>query len=651
MVLKKYRLRFILLIIFFCHTNSYAKINESVKTNLFLFQNESDREFNDVINKFNQALYLKNNALALSYLDRAEHLLTDIKDVNKIPMYAKLANAFAKIHLVKKAQFYQQQATSATRGKSDVLSLAALNELAKSYVLLNDTSGMKKVFEKAINNASKSNKRPIKIAYVNSLFDINDNLKASTLLTELYSDTPLSSAEQAEILSLLIINSIKLNQLQQLDQFNTELDKLKTVPTANYYLAKGMYLESKNQYAKASSNYHQLLNGFKSGKRTNAYFEGVLQLAQLYSKKLQKDSANYLFMQLANAIQKPLKSTAMGVRYLKFYQAHQLRFNRASTVKLDQFLNTKDSLYKNELLAVTKELQYRYKIEQDKQKVELVKKQRALETLTYDKKKQRLLLIISGLGLLVISSGAIIYILYQRRKQSSLLHLAELERLKQLHKTEVIKKLSASQEAERWRIADQLHDEVGSMLSVVRLNLSAHPLKKEAISAEKLATANRVLANVADTVREMSHELMPVAIRQYGLINAIEQLINDLNTSGKIYIEHLIYGFEDLSKYPEDFQVSFYRIVQELFQNIVKHAKATNAIFQLIEHPDSINLYIEDNGKGIETNKKDKNGKGIGILTNRIDYFDGKISIEGQPGKGTLIVIDIPTKHMLSEKR
>ncbi|RZK52051.1 MAG: hypothetical protein EOO91_20020, partial [Pedobacter sp.] len=184
-----------------------------------------------------------------------------------------------------------------------------------------------------------------------------------------------------------------------------------------------------------------------------------------------------------------------------------------------------------------------------------------------------------------------------------------------------------------------------------RLNLSEHPFKKEPITPEKLETANRILADVANTVREMSHELMPVAIRQYGLINAIEQLINDINTSGKLYIEHLIYGFNDLSKYPEDFQVSFYRIVQELFQNIVKHAKATNAIFQLVEHPDSINLYIEDNGKGIEKEKADKTGKGIGLLANRIDYYEGKISIEGQPGKGTLIVIDIPTEHMVREQK
>lgn len=146
----------------------------------------------------------------------------------------------------------------------------------------------------------------------------------------------------------------------------------------------------------------------------------------------------------------------------------------------------------------------------------------------------------------------------------------------------------------------------------------------------------------------MSHQLMSVIIRKYGLINSIEHLINGFNTSGKIHIEHLIYGFDDLSKYPEDFQLSFYHIVQKIFQNIIEHTKATNAIFQLIEHPDSINLCIENNGKEINSDIYNCNVKKVGLLPDRIDYYEGKISIERQHGEGMLIVIDIPTQHMIS---
>ena len=646
MPLKKQASVFLFLLASFCSLTPTAATIKTIAfpTGTKLKQDHVDPAFEALIVAFNKALNTKNNALAIAILSKAEQLLTDVKGIDLTSMYTDLAYAFAQLHNSQKAQFYQQRATAISRGKT--ISVENLTILAQSYVLLNDKSGIKNTFERIIANAPKSEKIALKIAYVNGLYGVDENLKASTVLSELYSDTLLNNEEQAEILSLLIVNSLKLNQPQQLDQFYKALEELKPKRSPNYLLAKGMYLEFKNNYAKAKLNYHQLFNGFKSGNKTNIYLEGLLQLAQLNSKQLKKDSAVYFFNILANVLQKPFQNTAIGLRYLKLYQAHQIRYSQIAKNKIDAALNSKDSLYKNELIAITKELAYKYRIEQAKQKTELAKKERALATLSYDKKRQQFLLIIACLCLLIIAASAVIYTLHQRRKQGSLLHLAELERLKQLQKTELIKKISASQEAERWRIADQLHDEVGSMISVVRLNLSEHPLRDEVTTPEKLETASRILASVADTVREMSHQLMPVAIRQYGLINAIRQLINDINISGKIYIEELIYGFDDLSSYPEDFQISFYRIIQELFQNIVKHAKATNAIFQLIEHPDSINLYIEDNGKGITNNNNERGGKGIGLLTNRIDYFEGKISIEGQPGKGTLIVIDIPTSYI-----
>lgn len=594
--------------------------------------------FDTLISKFNVLIDTKSREDALNHLEEAEELILNFNGEQLKNAQAALALAFAKAGDREKAKSYQQKAIAKSRGSYIEISVTALNKLGQSFALLDDVKGLKTFFEKVIIDAPKLVKKPAKIAFANSLLGVNENAKAADLLSELYTDTPMPLPEKTEILCLLLINSIKLNQTRFLDKYDQELAALNPKPTANYLLARGMFLSYKNQYTNAVKIYKQLVVAFKDGKREIAYQDGVLQLAELYSKQLKKDSATYLFNLVANSLQKPLNTTAIGIQYLKLHQAHQLRFNK-STTALNQAVQIRDSLYKNELIAITRELTYKHKIEEDRQK-------RALAVALIAKNKQRSLLIISCLVLLVIGGAAIIYILYQRKKQSNLLHLAEVARLKQLHKTEVIKTLSASQEAERWRIADQLHDEVGSMISVVRLNLSAHPQKEEAISAEKLAIANRILSDVAHTVREMSHELMPVAIRQYGLINSIEQLISDINTSGKIYIEHLIFGFEDLSKYPEDFQVSFYRIVQELFQNIVKHSKATNAIFQLMEHPDSINLYIEDNGKGIESSKPQKGSKGIGLLTNRIDYYEGKISIEGQPGKGTLIVIDIPTDYM-----
>jgi signal transduction histidine kinase len=641
MILKTLRY-FLLSILLCCGAARHSMAYEQKVIPIGEFRTTQDHapDFDELTRAFNAAINAKKTVSAIGYLKKIEQLLNQSKS-NQNEIWIVLAKGWAQLGNAEKAKHYQKMSLATARGNTISLTVSNANMLAESYLILKDPKGMKAMFETLINKSVSTAKQPMQIAYANNLLGINDQVKAAAVLADLYSDKPMSAVQRREILSLLLINSLKLNQLQKVDQYYQELMALAAPHSPNVALAKGMYSAFKNKYEEASKNYNWLFDGLIKGKRELPYLEGTLQLANLSSILLKKDSAAYYFTKVREVLQQPLENTAIGINFLQLYHAHQLRFKTKAT-SLNATLTTKDSLFRAELLATTKDLTYQHKIESDRQKV-------AFQKLAFEKKRQGMAWIISSLSLLLIGGSIIIYLLYQRRKQASQLHQAEVVHLKQIHKTDLIKKLSASQEAERWRIADQLHDEVGSMISVVRLNLATHPLKDEEITSEKLETANRVLADVADTVREMSHQLMPVAIRQYGLIKAIEQLITDINTSGKIYIEQLIHGFEDVDKYPEDFQISFYRIIQELFQNIVKHSKATNAIFQLVEHPDSINLYIEDNGKGIDDQYDDKTSKGIGLLANRIDYFEGKISIEGSPGKGTLVVIDIPTIHLIEE--
>jgi signal transduction histidine kinase len=263
--------------------------------------------------------------------------------------------------------------------------------------------------------------------------------------------------------------------------------------------------------------------------------------------------------------------------------------------------------------------------------------------------RQRAWLIIAALFLVAMVALAGAYIFYNRKKQASLLYKKELETIRQRHRTEVILSLSKAQESERGRIADQLHDEIGSMLSVARLNLStlkkAHEVSNDQ-SAEKLETADKILGDVAQTVREMSHQLMPIALKKYGFKKAVEQLVEDIAVSGKMSVEQVIVGLDDWSKYPEDFQVGLYRIIQELLQNIIKHSGADKAFLQLIEHEDILSLLIEDNGQGMHF-RKENHGKGLQLVSSRLDYLDGKLTVEKGSEGGTLLVIEIPVRHFI----
>lgn len=225
-----------------------------------------------------------------------------------------------------------------------------------------------------------------------------------------------------------------------------------------------------------------------------------------------------------------------------------------------------------------------------------------------------------------------------KREQEQLLRALHQQQKDLTHRIVV------SQEEERQLVAEKLHDEVGSMLSVARLNLSSVIEKAPFIdehNRQRLLKTGEVLDNTAALIRQMSHSLMPVAMEHYGMKKAIEDFIHGINIADKLYVELVIIGFEDTSKYTMAFQVNLYRIIQELLNNTIKHAAATNALLQLIEHPQVISLMIEDNGKGIHTTNIQQ-GKGIASLKSKIEYITGEIQIEQGTDNGTLIVISIP---------
>lgn len=196
------------------------------------------------------------------------------------------------------------------------------------------------------------------------------------------------------------------------------------------------------------------------------------------------------------------------------------------------------------------------------------------------------------------------------------------------------------QENERKAVADQLHDEVGSLLSLASLNLDAAREKQGWESMAKMEQAGEVLQMVSHSIRSISHQLSPLAIEQYGFRRAVENLVGMANQSGKIQVELVLIGFEQNSNISVNFRNTLYRLVQELLQNILKHAKAVHVLVQLIEHEDSIGIMVEDDGAGM---KPDSNGTFfLRSVQSKVDYLEGQMVIESAEGRGTMVNIEIP---------
>jgi signal transduction histidine kinase len=223
--------------------------------------------------------------------------------------------------------------------------------------------------------------------------------------------------------------------------------------------------------------------------------------------------------------------------------------------------------------------------------------------------------------------------------------MMEKERLSTLieaQKDAHLKALMQTQNNERKRIARDLHDSMGSLLSSVRLRfngLQTEFCQKVPEKAGRFTDSLKLLDEAIDELRQISHNMVPVSLSRFGLLSALQSFVAQVNASGQLDVHLQVLGLE--TRLPEEMEIRVYRICQELVQNVFKHARATSLRIQIILHNDSLNLMVEDNGVGM---LKENMAPGFGFtsIQSSVDLSRGTFGIESQPGKGCLVLIDLP---------
>ncbi|MGD1847514.1 MAG: PAS domain-containing protein [Salibacteraceae bacterium] len=206
-----------------------------------------------------------------------------------------------------------------------------------------------------------------------------------------------------------------------------------------------------------------------------------------------------------------------------------------------------------------------------------------------------------------------------------------------------------TEDRERKRIAKELHDSLGQNLTTASLHLDAvrkelHLLNPQ--KQEKFTTGFNFLNQAIAEARNISHNLMPKAIEDFGYVLATESLIDNLIPVTNIQFE--FYNNLNGERLPEVIELNLYRITQEAINNLVKYANASKVTLQLIRHFHSVILTIEDNGIGFDTRKlKDKTATfGIHSMQSRASSVKGELHIDSAPGSGTNLTVEIPlTPH------
>ncbi|HRE52015.1 MAG TPA: sensor histidine kinase [Flavitalea sp.] len=298
----------------------------------------------------------------------------------------------------------------------------------------------------------------------------------------------------------------------------------------------------------------------------------------------------------------------------------------------------KDSLFEEEKMKTIAAYQTRYETEKKERQIEMLHQESAIQKL---KLKQHNVALGALIALIFAGGGFVYFILNQRKLKAE----ARLEAERRRRQQEASRAVLLAEERERRRLASDLHDGVGQMLSAALINLNhAYERQEQDTGARELtARALSLLNDGYDEMRSLSHRVMPKALIKEGLPLAVKELLSKINGAG-LQASLDAAGFNE--RLPEQTETILYRVIQEAVNNVIKHAAATTLSVQLVKDEEGVAINIEDDGKGFDPAQlKQSAGIGIKNILSRLSLLKGTVDIDAAPGRGTLVAIFIPAGH------
>lgn len=294
-------------------------------------------------------------------------------------------------------------------------------------------------------------------------------------------------------------------------------------------------------------------------------------------------------------------------------------------------------IFDAEKMRISKRLEAQYESE---------KKEQALAALQEKMSFNRKLNFFYG-ALAVSSLLSLVFLLlaYTQRsralKQQQQLHQLEVQKIKQGHRISLLSAMLQGQEQERTRLARDLHDGLGGLLSGTKIGLSGVvPMMHAGPQQQVIHKTLGQLDNAVDELRRIAHSMMPEMLLKYGLGEAVREYCQHLKSTG-INIICEVFHYTNTMEHSR--QLILYRITQELVNNAVKHARASQILVQLQESDNTITLTVEDDGKGFDVKLLESNGRqgaGLANIEARVEFLNGTVDVQSAAGVGTTITIE-----------
>ncbi len=408
----------------------------------------------------------------------------------------------------------------------------------------------------------------------------------------------------------------------------------------NYFLLKANTFQNVNEYDSAVFYYQKCYELAKEISSRWNMTEPLMQIGYVYfQQKKYNEAEKYLKMGLQIAEEDSIRYFMKeGYGTLSDVYAARGKYEDAYNL-LGQYNEIKDTLLNEERKKFTLELEKKYETEKQNNLIHDLEADKLIKELSL-RKRTLIIQALMGISFTLLIVSLLLIRNYKQKQRLQESRIQKLETEKLLLATEAVLK---GEEQERTRLAKDLHDGLGGILSGLKhsLNTMKGNLIMTPENAQDFERSIDMLDSSIKEMRRVAHNMMPEVLVTFGLDAALKDFCNEINKSGALKIHFESIGMEN-TRVDQTTSITLYRIVQELINNTMKHASAKNAIVQINKTGKQISVTVEDDGKGFDTAiLKKSNGIGWNNIQNRVDFLKGKLDIQSEPGKGTSVYIEI----------
>ncbi len=540
------------------------------------------------------------------------------------PHQKTLADIYNNIaNLYKLSGNYEEALTYHFKSLAIRDSLGLKKEIAQSYNNIGITLRQSKMDKSALHYFRQSlaikqalNDRKGMAATWNNIAISYDNIDSNRLALQYYRK------------SLVLYRQLNMDNgvARALKNIGTVHEEMGRFDSALYYYHTSLPLQTKHDdRIGLASNYNNIGSLYYTrGKPDSAiaYFHKSLDLAIEIPESSIIEKAYFNLSEVYESLGQP-------TRALYYFQ---------------KFSDIKDSLLNESIARSIASLPAQYEVGKREKEIRNLKSERK-EKINEIRQKTLVISLLAIVMVLIVLLGVVIVFNYhQKQKNLSLNHKQTINSMLQDQAAKSLDAMINGQEKERKRIAREVHDRLGSLISTVKYHYSSMESKVKNLSLENKShfdEVNQLIDETAREIRKIAHNMESGILTTFGLLAALDDLKATLAKTGRIQMNVIAHGLDN--RLESSLEIQLFRIIQELVSNCLKHAKASQIIISLTTNDDILNIMVQDDGIGFEPDKPSfKPGMGLKNIQTRVEQLKGTWSIDSGRGNGSTIILDIP---------